>query len=218
MSAVALAFRFARRELRSGFSGFRIFLACLLLGVAAIAGVGSLSQAFLTGLAEQGRVILGGDVAVGLVNRPMAANERAFIARHGRVSEIANMRAMAYALKNGAQAERQLIELKAVDAAHPLYGSVKISPAQGLSRALRCTAQACGALVEQTLLYRLQEKVGSTILIGAQEFRIAGVLASEPDRLSGGFSLGPHVLISRAALDRTGLVTLGSLVNYTYRV
>ena len=41
MSALALAIRFARRELRSGLSGFRIFLAALTLGVAAIAGVGS---------------------------------------------------------------------------------------------------------------------------------------------------------------------------------
>ncbi len=218
MNAIALAFRFARRELRSGFSGFRIFFACLFLGVAAIAGVGSLSQAFLTGLAEQGRVILGGDVAVGIVNRPMATTEHAFIARFGRVSEIANMRAMAYALKNGAAAGRQLIELKSVDGAYPLYGNVKVLPRQGLSQALRCEAQTCGALVEQTLLYRLQEKVGGTVMIGAQEFRISGVLAGEPDRLSGGFSLGPHVLISRAALDRTGLVQLGSLINYTYRV
>ncbi len=59
MSALGLAIRYARRELRSGISGFRIFLAALTLGVAAIAGVGSLGQAFLTGLSEQGRTLLG---------------------------------------------------------------------------------------------------------------------------------------------------------------
>ena len=60
MTTLALAARLARRELRSGFSGFRIFFACLVLGVAAIARVGSLAQAMLTGLASQGRELLGG--------------------------------------------------------------------------------------------------------------------------------------------------------------
>src|ERR1700710_1501193 len=93
-----LAFRFARRELRGGFAGFRIFFLCLLLGAAAIAGVESLSEAFLTGLADQSQTILGGDVSVSLVHRPATAAERAFLDRHGKVSESSYMRAMAYAL------------------------------------------------------------------------------------------------------------------------
>ena len=63
MSSLRLALRFARRELRGGFAGFRIFFMCLVLGSAAIAGVESLSSAFLTGLQDQGQVLLGIDVA-----------------------------------------------------------------------------------------------------------------------------------------------------------
>ena len=59
-----LALRFAARELRSGVKGFRIFLACLALGVAAIAAAGSTAEAFRQGLASQAREILGGDLAV----------------------------------------------------------------------------------------------------------------------------------------------------------
>lgn len=40
MNTLSLAARLARRELRGGLAGFRIFFACLVLGVAAIAGVG----------------------------------------------------------------------------------------------------------------------------------------------------------------------------------
>ena len=64
MSRIALAFRIARRELRLRLAGFRIFFACLALGVTAFAGDGSLSQAILTGLAEQGRTLLGRAVLV----------------------------------------------------------------------------------------------------------------------------------------------------------
>src|SRR5579872_5886899 len=70
VSNLRLALRFARRELRGGFAGFRIFFLCLLLGSAAIAGVESLSDSFLTGLQDQGQVLLGGDVSVNLVHRP----------------------------------------------------------------------------------------------------------------------------------------------------
>src|SRR3954449_9393107 len=100
VNRIAFALRLARRELRSGFAGFRIFFACLVLGVAAIAGVGSMAQALLTGLAAQGRELLGGDVSVELVHRAATPEERLFLARYGRVSEAVSMRAMAYALKN----------------------------------------------------------------------------------------------------------------------
>jgi putative ABC transport system permease protein len=218
MSAILLALRFARREVRSRLSGFRIFFACLVLGVAAIAGVESLSAAFLTGLAEQGRTLLDGDVVVHLVHRPTAADERNFLEHHGRVSQTVSLRGMAYALKNGVEAERQLVELKAVDGSYPFFGSVGLNPAQNFLAALRCDGAICGVVAEQTLLDRLQLAPGGLLKIGAQVFRVKAALTSEPDRISGGFSLGPHVIISSAALARTDLVTLGSLIDYNYHI
>jgi putative ABC transport system permease protein len=215
---IGLALKLARREMRTRLAGFRIFFACLALGVMAIAGVESLSAAFLTGLAEQGRVLLGGDIVVHLVHRPAEDGERAFLARHGRVSQTVAMRAMAYALKNGAEDERQLVELKAVDGAYPFFGSVALSPARNFQKALACEAGICGAVAEQTLLDRLHIAPGGLMKIGTQTFRLSAVLDSEPDRISGGFSLGPHIIVSNAALARTGLVTLGSLIDYNYRV
>jgi putative ABC transport system permease protein len=214
----SLAFRLARREMRSGLSGFRIFFACLVLGVTAVAGIGSISQALLTGLAREGRTLLGGDVAVHLVHRPASADERAFMAARGRVSETISMRAMAYALKDGRADQRQLIELKSVDGAYPLYGAVELSDRRPLSHLLSCNGDVCGAAVETSLLDRLHESLGGSIRIGAAQFRIAAIVRSEPDRISGGFSLGPHVLLSPDGLTRTGLVTLGSLIEYSYRI
>src|SRR5215469_2725476 len=235
MSVITLAIRFARRELRSRLSGFRIFFACLVLGVAAIAGVGSLAQALLQGMSSQGRVLLGGDVAVDLVHRPTTPQERAFLDARGQVSATVSMRAMGYAITGSAafqaapvpagcrrsqcaEGERQLIELKAVDRAYPLYGSVGLLPAGNLGNALACEGSVCGAVAEQTLLDRLHLSRGGILRIGSADFRVAAVLASEPDRISGGFSLGPHVIISDEGLSRTGLVTLGSLIEYSYRV
>jgi putative ABC transport system permease protein len=220
MREVILAFKFARRELRGGFAGFRIFFLCLLLGAASIAGVESLSGAFLTGLRDQGQTILGGDVSVRLVHRPASAAERAFLDRQGRVSESLSMRAMAYAEPApGRVGGRQLVELKAVDSRWPLFGAPTLVPAQNLADVLHCEADGvCGAAAEQTLLDRLRLKRGDLMRIGDATFRVMAVLAREPDRLSTGFSLGPHVLVSQKAMPATGLVTPQSLIDYTYRV
>jgi putative ABC transport system permease protein len=215
---LALAFRLARRELRSGLSGFRVFFASLVLGVMAIAAVGSLSEAFLTGLSSQGRVLLGGDVSVGLVHRETTPAEHAFLARYGHVSETASMRAMAYAIRGGKEDERQLTELKAGDDSYPLYGRFTLSPDIALRDALKCDGNICGAVAEETLFDRLHIARGDVIRVGTQDFRISAVLEAEPDRISTGFSLGPHLLISQDALKRTGLVTLGSLIEYAYRI
>ena len=119
MEGLPVAIRFARRELRGGLKGFRIFLACLALGVAAIAAVGSLAAAIVTGLERDGRIILGGDVELRLVLRPASSAERDWLAERAEVSEVVQTRAMAHAVAND---KRTLVELKAVDSAYPLYG------------------------------------------------------------------------------------------------
>jgi putative ABC transport system permease protein len=170
---IALAFRLARREMRSGLSGFRIFFASLVLGVMAIAAVESLSDAFLTGLAQQGQVLLGGDMSVGLVHRQTTPAEHAFLKRYGAVTETASMRAMAYAIKSGVEDERQLVELKAADRHYPLYGKVQLSPDVPLHDALECDRDICGAVAELTLLDRLHIARGGIVRVGTQNFRIS---------------------------------------------
>src|SRR5258706_11368738 len=216
MSSLILAIRFARRELRSGFSGFRIFLAALTLGVAAIAGVGSLGEGFLTGLSEQGRTLLGGDIRLQRLYQPATATERQFLSSYGAVSESATLRSMATAASN--PLKRTLVELKAVDPAYPLIGQAVLAPAGDLQTALACDASGCGAVVEEALLARLGVKTGEAVRIGDADFTVRARIVSEPDRVAGGFTLGPRVLISSEGLSRAEPITLGSLLNYSYRV
>src|SRR5437660_11762485 len=91
----ALTWRFALRELRGGLRGFAVFIACIALGVAAIAGVGSFARSLGDGLAREGRVILGGDIAFSLSQREVGPAERAFLQGQGKVSLAATLRAMA---------------------------------------------------------------------------------------------------------------------------
>jgi len=133
VSQLGLAWRLARRELRGGLKGFGVLLACLCLGVAVIAGVGSLGASIDAGLNGDARALLGGDVEFSLAQRQASEDERAFLAAQGMLSRVTRMRAMAIA-DNGAS--RSLIELKAIDSAYPLYGSITLNPPQPLTAAL----------------------------------------------------------------------------------
>ena len=209
-----LALRYAWRELRGGLHGFRVLVACIALGVMAIAGVGSFSRSLTDGLAREGRVILGGDLAFSLIQREADAAERNFLQSSGRVSAAATMRAMART-GDGRQA---LVELKAVDAAYPLYGAVALEPDGPLSQALAPRGGAFGAAVDGTLLARLDLAPSARLTIGGANIEITAVLKTEPDKLAGGIGFGPRIMLSEAALRATGLLQPGSLVRWHYRV
>jgi putative ABC transport system permease protein len=208
-----LPLRLALRELRGGLGGFRVFLACLAIGVMAIAAVGSVAESMVDGLAREGRVILGGDVAFALTHREATAEERAFVAKGGEVSAAATMRAMA---RSDGQAA--LVELKAVDDAYPLYGKTVLEPAGDLKSALAMRDGIHGAVADEALLARLGLAPGARIAIGDAQVEIRAVLRSEPDRLAGGIGFGPRLLMSDQGLRATGLLQPGSLVRWHYRV
>lgn len=215
-----LPWRMAARELRGGLKGFRIFLACLTLGVAAIASVGSVSSALMRGLAEEGQTILGGDVGFALVHRQTDEQEQEWlnqvVERGGALSLTSDMRAMGRAVKN---TERTLVELKAVDGAYPLYGEMSLVSGETLAQALALGADGkFGAVVDPGLLDRLGLEAGDDLKVGTQTFVIRSAIDHEPDRVAGGFAIGPRVMISDVALAETGLVTIGSLIDYEYRL
>ena len=210
-----VALTLARRELRQGLSGFRIFLACLTLGVASIATVGSLSSALIEGLSIEGQRLLGGDVEVRLVHREMDDKEIHWLREQGQVSMVAEARTEAIALDGQA---RSSIELKAVDRFYPLYGTADVSPREPLGELFANREGVFGAAVEERLLKKLGLKEGDVVRIGDARFSLRAVVRQEPDRIAGGFSTGPRVLISEFAFRATGLIKPGSLINFAYRV
>ena len=209
-----LSFRFASRELRGGVRGFRIFLACLALGVAAIAAAGSTAEAFRRGLASQAGEILGGDVALSIRQRGFSPAEQAIIEKTGRVSYSVASIAMAEAPSG----ERRLIELRGVNRAYPLAGQVTLQGAPSLQAAIATVDGVAGAVVEQPLLDRLHLKVGDRFLAGNLAMVVRGVLMQEPDRLSRGFALGPRVITNLPTLQASGFMSPGLPFGETARV
>jgi putative ABC transport system permease protein len=209
-----LIVRLALRELRAGPRGFNVFMACLALGVMAIAGVGSVARSLEDGLAGEGRTILGGDMAFSLVQREASAAERAFLERQGRVSAAATMRAMA----RSDDGHATLVEIKAVDGAYPLYGTLTTDPAGSLSELLAARDGVYGAVAGPDLLARLDVAPGARLKVGDATIELRAVLKAEPDQLAGGIPFGPRLIIAADALRATGLLQPGSVVRWHYRV
>jgi putative ABC transport system permease protein len=206
--------RLAARDLRGGFEGLRIFLACIALGVAAIVAVNSLARALEDGLARDGRVILGGDASFSLIHQDLEPDERAFLASRGELSTVASTRAMA----RNAEGDATLVDLKAVDADWPRLGRAEFEPAITAAAAFAPRGDVFGAAVDDALLDRLGLKVGDGFDMGEQHFEIRARVISEPDRLGTGIGFGARVLTSEAALRASGLIQPGSLIRWTTRV
>ncbi|MGK2923934.1 MAG: ABC transporter permease [Methyloceanibacter sp.] len=206
-----LAFTIAMRELRAGASGLVVFVLCIALGVAAVAAIGSLAAAFDKALANQGRLLIGGDLSFEVIHRQANPEELAALKALGEISESASFRAMARA-EDGKSA---LVEVKAVDASYPLYGEVAVIEPQDAGSAWR---EPDTVLAQPILLNRLGVKIGDTLKIGEAIVTLGGTLGEQPDRLADRLSYGPKLLMSRETLEKTGLVQPGSLIRWTYRV
>src|ERR1700733_10349882 len=209
-----LPLRFALRELRGGLRGFYVFIACIALGVMTIPGVASVAASLSDGLAREGRTLLGGDVAFSLFQREAKPEEIAFLRERGDVSVTASLRGMARA----ADGRLALVEIKAVDAAYPVLGQLSLEPTIPVADLFAEHDGAFGAAADQTLLTRLDLKLGDRVNVGSATFQIRSLDNGEPDKLAGGLGFGPRFLVSEAGLRATQLIQPGSLVRWNYRV
>lgn len=216
---LAVAFRIARRELRGGLKGFWIFLACLALGVGAIAAVGSVRASIEAGLEREGAVLLGGDAQLSFTYRFASDEERAWMeSRATQVSQIVDFRSMV--VMDGAEGpERALSQVKGVDDRWPLVGAAVLEPDMPVGEALDEQASGLpGAVMDRLLVDRLGLAPGDIFRLGTQEFELAAILVSEPDRATGGFGFGPPTVVRTEALAGSQLLEPGTLFDSRYRL
>ena len=212
--SLKIASRFALREMRGGLSGFRVFLACLALGVAAIAAVGTVRAGIEAGLEEEGAALLGGDAEVEFTYRFAREDELDWLASiSNTISTTVDFRSMVVVDRNGI-AERGLTQIRAVDDAYPLIGRVSLAPDIPISDALSDR----GSVMERVLADRLGLVAGDTFKLGEQTFTLRAILDKYPDNASGGFGLGPRTIVKTIDLENSGLLAEGTLFSTNYRL
>ena len=202
------AVRIAWRELQASRVKFVFVVLSVAIGVGALTGVRGFSESLGRVLLSQARGILAADLSARMT-RELSPAEQGRLDEYARsehieqtkVTEMISMAALS------TDPVPLLVTLKIVDPhVYPFYGSVKLDPEKSLASLLTDSA----VVVDESLLVRLRAHVGDTLRIGGHPFQIVGLIRKEPDRLTAGVGVGPRVMMTRAAVEQTGLLQPGS--------
>jgi putative ABC transport system permease protein len=207
-------FRLAWREIRNHARFSLFFASNLALGFAGFVALDAFEAEVTRALVERSRAYLGADV-VASSSRPITPEEAQRLdAAAGPDAQLAQAVALFSMAGTGERA--RLIELRAIDAAYPLYGAIELEPRTGASPADARAAlrSGAGAWIDPPLLAQLGIAVGDPLQIGHTTFRVQGVIARDGGRASSGFAIAPRIYVDLAQLDATGLVATGSRVDY----
>ncbi|HYL38185.1 MAG TPA: FtsX-like permease family protein [Bryobacteraceae bacterium] len=201
------ALKIAGREARASSFKFLFVVLAVAVGIGSLTGVRGFSRAFHQMLTDQARTLMAADLSVRVFDLPTPEQDTVLndLARsgveHTWITETLTM------ASGGAAQAPMLVSVKAVDPKlYPFYGEIRLAPPARLSSALTADTIA----VSDDILMRLNVKVGDTLRLGGQPFRIIGQVAFEPDRMLGTLNVGPRVMMTREGLDRTGLMLPGS--------
>jgi putative ABC transport system permease protein len=199
----------AWRDLKSAPGKFAFVVLSVAVGVAALVGVRGFSESFRSTLTAEARSLMAGDLSARIFRIPTAGENEKLAKIEQKipgteatwVTETVSMASVP------PDPVPLLVSLKAVDPSqYPFYGKAELEPAMSLQQGL----DGDSAVVAEEFLIRLNAHVGQTLRLGGRNLKIAAVLRQEPDRVSAGAGIGPRVMISRATLDKTGLLAPGS--------
>ncbi len=205
------AFRIAWRDGRAAKGKFAFVVLAVAIGVSCITGVRGFGEAFRSMLLRDARSLMAADLSIRTFEFPNDAQLAVMkeLERRGAtrtwITETVSM--VSPDTSPDSSAYPILVSIKAVEPAlYPFYGELRLNPPGRLRD--RLTPDA--VLVSEDLLLRLGKSVGDSVRLGEASYRIAGVVAAEPDRMTGSLNIGPRLMISRDGLQRSNLLVPGS--------
>jgi len=202
-----------RREARSSRRQFLLYGSCMALGIASLVGLQGMRATTEQAVDAQSKRLLGADLRLesrAPIEGPEVEPLVAFEAREDtRATRVTRFGSMALAVASG---RSRLVDIQAVEAHFPLYGSVQTGPAQRFEVLHRAGRPA--ALVDPSLLIQLDTEVGAKLGLGETEFEIVGTIEKAPGGFGMQTQIAPRVLIAADRLQDTRLIRPGSLVEY----
>ena len=211
MSRVGVVARLAWRETRASRRRLVLFASAISVGVAALVAIASFTVNLETSVRAQARELLGGDLVVAssrTFSRPVAAAVDSLEQAGRRVARQLRFSSMAYVRRTEGI---RLVDVRAVSAAFPIYGTVVTAPPGQWAR----LASERVAVVDTALLVSLGARIGDTLELGSKGFVIVGVAVEVPGRVSGFEGFGTQVFIPRSEVQGTGLLAFGSRIQHS---
>ena len=205
----AWLFKMAWRDGKASARKLSLFMASIILGIAAVVSIQSFGENLKNNIALQSKSLMGADYKIDTDKEP---NERvlAIIDSLGGVDarEIA-FPSMAAFPETGAT---KFVQIRGIEGGFPFYGELETDPVEA---AIQYQARGA-ALVDATVMLQLNIKPGDSIKIGDITIPVAGSLIAVPGSTAIFSSVAPPVIIPYRLIEATNLVQTGSRIGYEF--
>ncbi|MAR70466.1 MAG: ABC transporter permease [Nitrospina sp.] len=205
-------------ELRGAWKRMTFFILCIAIGVCAVMTIKSFSNMVQETIQAQAKGLLAADIAIkgsweqGKEDLAYQTKTLPIGTEFLFIKELHGM--VQYKTTTIPEKSGSLItELKSIPLSgpqYPFYGELKNNPDRPLQELLKGNS----AVVESSFLIKTGLHLNDEFLLGKIKLKITGIVISEPDRISRAFSIGPRLFISRASLDKAGLIQPGSRIKH----
>ena len=202
-------FKMAWRDGKASLSKLLLFMASIVLGIAAVVSIQAFGDSLKSNIALQSKSLMGADFIIDSSNPPNEKVTKIIDSLGGANAKEISFPSMAAFTKNGAT---KLMQVRGVDGAFPFYGDLETEPVS----AARSYQNQASALVDATVMLQLGIKPGDSIKVGEVTLPIAGALKSVPGSTAIFSSVAPPVLIPYRFIEETGLVQQGSRLDYKF--
>jgi putative ABC transport system permease protein len=209
MNTTSWLFRMAWRDSRRSRARLLLFMASIVLGIAALVGINSFGDNLARSISEQARELLGADLVLS-DNKPIPKSLRPTLSRLGvaRTREVSFASLVEFRPGRGVR----LAQVRGRDGGF-FYGDWETEPRSAAQRFVTPGA-APGALVDATLMAQFGAKVGDTVQVGRVRLPILGRVLKTPGQSGIATAVAPTVFIPAQLVPKTGLVQRGSRVQY----
>ncbi|WP_290477745.1 MULTISPECIES: FtsX-like permease family protein [unclassified Leeuwenhoekiella] len=208
-AGAAWLFKMAWRDFKASAGKLSLFMVSIVLGVAAIVSIQSFGETLKDNIALQSKALMGADFKIDSDNALTEEALQIVDSLGGADAEEISFASMALFPKNGAT---KLLQVRGITSGFPFYGEIETQPAT----AGRNFGKLNGALVDATVMLQLDIEVGDTVKLGAVRLPVVGELKNLPGSNAVFSAIAPPVVIPYSYVEQTGLVQLGSRIDYEY--
>ena len=202
-------FKMAWRDSRSNYKKLALFMASIVLGIAAVVSIQSFSENLKENIALQSKSLMGADFIIDSRQKPNEKVLSIIDSLGGADAKEINFSSMCLFPKNGAT---KLVQVRGLEGGFPFYGNLETEPESAANE----YQQKGGALVDATVMLQYNIKPGDSIKIGNVVIPIVGLLKSVPGSASFSNAVAAPVYIPYHFIEKTGLIQVGSRLEYQF--
>ncbi len=205
--------KYAFRDLTRSYSKILSIIITLLISLFILSSILTIEDSLEKELNENSKVLLGGDLEIDYNNKE---GDKELINKVKKFSTVSQMVEFSTMISTIAKTNNKtsFTRIKAIDQNYPLYGNVIYEPKGSLKRLNEIDKTI---IVNENIFKNLNLKINDIVKVQNKEFKVIGVVKVLPD-IGGAFVFGDFALTGKNTLDKLELNTLGSFLNYEYKI